>query len=396
VKHIFVRTVRYRDDPFHGLCEYVSRHDVGEIIRLDLDDDDYARVWKVEYSIRKYFRVLYYRRIFEFLRRRLVAVIPAHAPCVVYFSDEGIWAEVWCGVRRQIGNRQLRAINVQHGFATMAAVRTPRIRGIANTLSRAAFGYPNFGLGSAGGSGRFAFDAYLTYDAATARFVAERTGAIALATPYLIKSDVLSRAGSTPVHSHRVEGPVLFALQPRIRGGLIKGNLRATFDQLEPLARALKQLRKTLVLRLHPGMNRDVALRIYRNHRISAVAALDEVADLDQSLLASEAVLSFYSTVLWEAHLLGLVAVQVQSSVCRTAAVQYPHHDLDLTRPFFDQLARIMDVSTRPRTPAVQVRQQSEWRALRDLYGRWSGTDEIRPPPRPASRPCSTAARDSD
>lgn len=375
MKHIFVRTVRYRDDPFRGLCEHIALHRAGEIIRVDLDEEDFARVWKVEYSIRKFFRVLYYRRIFESLHRRLIAVIPTRAPCVVYLSDEGIWAEVWCDVRRQIANPNLRAINVQHGAYTMEAVKTRRIRGILNTLSRAAFGYPNFGLGSAGGSGRFAFDAYLTYDAPTTTLVTERTGAIALATPYLIKSDVLSRAGSTRAFSHGVEGPVVFALQPRIRGSMLKGDLRATFDELEPLARALKQLHKTLVLRLHPGMDRDTALRTYRNHRISSIAALDEVADLYQSLVASDAVMSFYSTVLWEAHLLGLTVVQVRSPVCATAVLHYPHHDLDLTRPFSDRLARIMDDSTRQRTPMVPAQQQREWQALHDLYGRWHGMD---------------------
>ncbi len=381
MRHIFVRTVRYEDDPFCGLCEYVSLHGAGEVIRLDLDDDDFARVWKVEYSIRKHFRVLYYRRIFASLCRRLMAVTSAHDPCVVYFSDEGVWTELWCDVRRQIVNPQLRAINVQHGFATLEAIKTRRIRHVMNVLSRGVFGYPNFGLGSAGGSGRFAFDAYLTYDAATARLVTGRTGAIALATPYLIKSDALSRAASTVVYPHRVEGPVVFALQPRIRGGLIKGDLQATFDQLEPLARALKQLRKTMVLRLHPGMSREVTLRIYRNHSICGVAVLDEVPDIYQSITASEAVMSFYSTVLWEAYLLGLVAIQVKSPVCNSAVLHYPHHELDLSRTFFDQLVRIMEHCARPRALMVHAQQQHEWHALRDLYGRWYGFDCVAPAP---------------
>jgi hypothetical protein len=72
--------------------------------------------------------------------------------------------------------------------------------------------------------------------------------------------------------------------------------------------------------------------------------------------------------------------VQVQSVVCKTAALPFPHYDLDLTRPFLDQLAKIMNHSNHQRTLTVQGQELRDWCTMDELYRRWFGTDGIGSP----------------
>jgi hypothetical protein len=334
--HIFVHVVPRDDDPFDGIRKQLAvapeHHQMREV---RLSSEAYECVRRVEYSFRKRWRFLYYAQVFRELETALEKALgDSQMAAVVYLPDEGVWAEFLRSFRRRWPRRFL-AVNVQHGFGYLVRPRSTMVRRVVNAASNTLFGFPIFGMGSFGGVGAGVFEVYLTYDEAAASFIARRIGDLAFACPEVIKHTLLTRA-----HREREQArssgqdceQVVFAMQADTGGmfNRIRFTCLQTMEHLCPLARLLlERYQRRLKLRLHPGMDRERALQEFRHSGLAELADIDENQDLAATLARCSLVLSYDSTVLWEALLLGVTPVSVQGA-CFRGDLGFPHEVLQI------------------------------------------------------------------
>jgi len=333
--HVFVHLVPRHDDPFDGIRKQLAcapeRHAICE---LRLSSEAYECVRRVEYSFRRRWRFLYYTQVFRELETALEKALSSSQTAVVYLPEEGVWAEFLRSFRRR-WPRAFLTVNVQHGFGYLVRPRGTLVRRVVNAASSTLFGFPIFGMGSFGGVGAGVFDVYLTYDGAAAAFVTRQIGDLAFACPEVIKHAFLTRA-----HREREQArssgqdceQVVFAMQPNTGGmfNRIRFTSLQTMEHLRPLARLLlERYRRRLKLRLHPGMDRERALQEFRRSGLAELADIDENRDLAATLARCSLVLSYDSTVLWEALLLGVTPVSVQGP-CFRGDLGFPHEVLQI------------------------------------------------------------------
>jgi hypothetical protein len=350
VKHIFVYVVDRPDDPFAGLRVQLARAKGHQCVDVRLSPANYEVVRKTEYSAKKNLRVLYYSNVFDELWKSLetaTAQCSDAQPCILYFSDEGVWAELCKDFRCKLDNPNLFAVNVQHGFEHHVRPRSLRPRRFVNSISRLLYGYPALGLGCFGGSGPGVFDLYLTYDQRTADFIGSSTGSLAVSCPELIKHGFLDRYRAAV--EARNGGPrraVMFAAQPTIKGIAHRPGIRCSTQDvlraLVPLAAAIVgQHGRKFVVRRHPGMDAYEFESWFRQSRLSDFAEIDRLPDLASSLAESSIVMSFDSTVLWEASLVGLLPVSVQGWFYE-GHLEFFHHVLSLGEGFEQRLQALI------------------------------------------------------
>lgn len=370
MRHVFVSVVRSNVDHFYGIKQKIIEENLGDIIEVSFSDQDFDHIKNIEYSDRRFFRLFYYPGIFRNLIERLDAALQGlgERPANVYFTDEGVWALVWAAYRRRFPRGQVVGINVQHGFALVRPTPFPRLRRVLNAVSRCVSGFPTIGYGSLGGAGPEPFDAYLTYDDASARHIEQNTGMPAVAVPLTIKYALLSSFETMRERGRRQGGPrVLFALNINMRGSPVRCDTMGMYDQLMPFAATLKALGGRLTFRLHPGLDAEIETRRFVAHPIAQLSDLDDSPSLQHSLARSDMVLSLLSTVLWEAALLDLVAVQVKCACCDDVELGYAREILSLDNDYVEHLKKLLDRSARPDRGDWRARQSAEWAAVRPL-----------------------------
>ena len=364
--HIFVHLVPRHDDPFDGIRKQLAvapeHHQMREV---RLSSKAYDCVRRVEYSFRRRWRFLYYAQVFRELETGLEKALGDSQMAVVYLPDEGVWAEFLRSFRRR-WPRPFLAVNVQHGFGYLVRPRGTMIRRVVNAASNTLFGFPNFGMGSFGGVGAGVFDVYLTYDGATAAFVARHVGDLAFACPEVIKHTFLTRA-----HRQREQArssgqdceQVVFAMQPNTGGTFnrIRFTPLQTMEHLRPLAKLLlERYSRRLKLRLHPGMDREQALQEFRRSGLAELADIDENQDLAATLARCSLVLSYDSTVLWEALLLGLTPVSLQGP-CFRGDLGFPHEILQIDHELPAALEELIAVAASQKYAVSNRGQTLDW-----------------------------------
>ena len=364
--HIFVHVVPRDDDPFDGIRKQLAsapeRHEMRE---LRLSSETYECVRKVEYSFRKHVRFFYYAQVFRELQAALEKALGDSQMAVVYLTDEGVWAEFLRGFRRCCP-RAFLTVNVQHGFGYLVRPRSIMVRRAVNAASNTLLGFPVFGMGSFGGVGAGVFDVYLTYDHASAAFLARQTGDLALACPEVIKHSFLTRAHTEREQAQRSGQDceqVVFAMQPNTGGmfNRIRFTSLQTMEHLRPLARLLlERYRRRLKLRLHPGMDRERALQELRSSGLADLADIDENRDLAATLARCSLVLSYDSTVLWEALLLGVTPVSVQG-LCFRGDLGFPHEVLQIEDGLPAALERLFAIAAARKYAISKYGQWLDW-----------------------------------
>lgn len=368
VLHIFVYVVRSRHDHFAGLKARLAEEATQRIADVRFTPAEFDHIDKVEYTERRFFRAFYYRAIF----RRLVAMLDealanlGDEPATVYFSDEGVWAVAWAAYRRRLSRAQVRSINVQHGFALLRPGPFGRLRRAINAVSMLFTGFPTIGYGSLGGAGPEPFDLYLTYDEPIAARIRGVTGRAALPAPHLIKHELIEAFAALP----RKQGGItraLFAMNVKMRGSPVKCDAPETFDQLMGLAAALDARGARLVLRLHPGMDREATIRSYEAHPIARLTELDANGSLNETMAQADLVLSFVSTVLWEGSLLGLLPVQVVCACCDQVELGFEREILSLDGDFPPKLDALLARARARHGRDWQACEGAEWAAARSL-----------------------------
>lgn len=364
--HVFVYVVRSTQDHFSGLQEALRSECDNRIIKLYFEESEFDYIDRVEYSERRFLRVFYYPVIFRKLCSRLdkaIAMADGEERVNVYFADEGVWAVVWADYRRRHAySSRMRGVNVQHGLAEIRPSRFLGMRRLINMIARIFTGFPSLGYGSMGGAGPGAFDLYLTYDRHVANHVQKQTGCTAIPAPRLIKHELIKNFSALrQQRGGEDQGRVLFALNIKMRGSAIKCDMAETLDQLLELATTLRKLGACLVLRLHPGMDRDIEVRRFNSHPISRVAELDSYDSLQESMARSVMVMSFLSSVLWEASILGLVAVQVICRCCNTAKLHFERHQLVLNNEFSSSLNKLLALACTSTQRHWNEMERDEW-----------------------------------
>jgi hypothetical protein len=381
IRHIFVHVVDRPEDPFRGLRRLLSlqlraHHTFSEV---RLSEKSYELIRKVEYSMAKYVRFLFYRHVFLHLEKALREALSECRQgqlCVLYFSDEGVWAEFLRVFHGQHPNIAILAVNVQHGIEYHVRPKYRKVRRAINWLSRRFCGYPAFGMGSFGGGGSGVFDIYLTYDKATRDFVREHTHDIAYACPSVIKEHLLERYrlvnGSTAKKSEASQ-EVMFALQPAagriLSPARINGNLLGVLRELTPLAKLLVEKHgKRMVLRPHPSMDRQKVAELCEQTAILHYADIDGILELGDRLARCGVVMSYDSTVLWDAYILGLVPISLQGNRHRSD-LPFPHEILDVTVDLEAQLEKVLCLEIVEKYRREIVNENFDWENIVMSFG---------------------------
>jgi hypothetical protein len=362
MRHVFIHVVEATHDHFAGLRAAIDAIPGHSHETLSFDRAQLDLVRRVEYTRKRLFRIWFYRPLYRWLTAQLDRIVADAGgdEVVFYLADESIWAVIMADYRRRGKKPRVHAVNVQHGFALLGEARLKRLRKLFNAASRVVFGFPAIGYGSLGGAGRDAFDLYLTYDEQTAGFVRDRLGVDAIAAPRLIKHDLLAsyRQVSTDPQASR---HVLFAMNMNIAGSPILCDVPQTLDALLPLANALDARGMKLIVRLHPGMEAERERQRFATHPIARTAELDADRSLQDSVARAAIVMSFLSTVLWEASLVGRLPVQVVCSCCKEVELGYPREILRLDGDFAAQLDSILEKPHSALMPDTEKLEADEW-----------------------------------
>jgi hypothetical protein len=367
IKHIFVYVVRRPDDPFLGLKHLLSQERLARqiISEVRLPAECYEIVQRVEYTSRRFFRFIHYSTVFRQLDNVLQEALAQGGGDtwrVIYLSDEGVWAEFLRTFRRRHADSKLLYVNVQHGFERRVRVAHRNLRRAANWLSMNTLGFPTFGMGCLGGVGSGVFDVYLTYDKAACAFIRENTGDLAYECPSLIKHALLGRvnmARQLPSDKCPHSQKVMFALQPSIDN--IKGSTLDVFRELTSIARLLvEKYGRRMVFRVHPGMQHDRVMDDYRQSRIDRYADMDGPSELADQLARCSVVMSYDSTVLWEAYILGLVPVSVQGN-CYRGELSFPHEILDVSANLEEHLEKVLHPDTEEEYRRKMINEDLDW-----------------------------------
>jgi hypothetical protein len=357
MKHFFIYVFERPDDPFAGL-KHILRHSSRvdhEIHELRLSRESYNLINKIDYSrLRKRVRFLYYRRVFQELTQLVTTALDSCGKddlAVVYFSDDGVWAEFWSQLRRSHPcAASLIAVNVQHGWLKLKPASGIAVRNLLNRLTRTFFGSLAFGLGSLGGCGGGVFDIYLVYSPEAAEFVRGRTGNRAISCPTIIKHQLTQMFRQSRRQAMANGNPcndVLMALQPPPFIGLRAGT--TVLDMMRewlPVARILREEHhRNVVIRRHPGTAAEEFDAAYRESGISEYAQPDSQVAVSAALAHSSIVFSYMSTVLFEAHSLGLIPVSVCGGLFDDNLETLPHVRFDMRRNLPEQVRHILELA---------------------------------------------------
>jgi len=390
VRHLFVYVVDRPEDPFLGFKHLLSQHRQGRHIihEIKLPPESLKIVRQVEYSARKYVRFLYYRAVFQQLEGSLKRALRKCGPedlSVIYFSDEGVWSEFLRIFRSRYSDLNIFAVNVQHGCEYHYRHKYGNLRRTVNWLARRLWGYPLFGMGSYGGAGSGVFDVYLAYDETTCKLIRERTHALVYVCPSVIKHGLIERYETAKAlledGGAGSRQRILFALQPavpRILGpATTSSNLLSVFRELTSVAKLLVQKHeKRMVFRIHPGMDQEEVMEIYRQSGIDRYADIEEVSELGDHLSSCNVVMSYDSTVLWEAYILGLVPVSVQGK-CHRGNLPFPHEIIDVTSNLDAHLERVLRPEVAEKYRCRIGRETFDWgRVITDLIDKIAAAEE--------------------
>lgn len=313
--HVGVTVWPARSDFFFYLRNWIAtQQSTEEYRKFSLPPDYLAIVTRVEYSSLWMFRVILYRRIAQFIEREIATILreagDRYREIILYLPDDGYWAELF-HVIRQRAKGDFRILNVQHGQPTLRA--KPQLsRRLANKLSVFLSGYPNFGYGFGAGT----LDGYIVMSEHEQNFIAKNFGTAAYVAPYFIRGDFFAAAeAAKPAAVGGRKIRVLFAISPVFgkETNFLGARDRAEkvfYEDITACLRSISELGSCeIFFRFHPGQDRKIAERQFRESGLNEIAKIDENFSVVDSLASCDFVIAYGSTVLVEGALLGKVPV---------------------------------------------------------------------------------------
>lgn len=340
MKHVFVYVIRTAEDLFFGVKRDLAEAGLGsDTYQIHLTENQYDLVRSVEYSGRRFFRILDYREVYRSVEQQILSIAESGAPdepIVLYSADEGVWGELLSDLRSRLArSRTVLLVNVQHGFLRTEVVRGLWLRRVVNAVSRGVFGYPAVGLGFGGSR----LDLYLVYGDVERSFLTDQ-GLRAVVAPQLIKAELIHRV--TPRRQQRDPKSVLVALPASVPGSDMKCTQRQFVATIAPVIRAMVQeLGLSVVVRPHPGRGPTVAEKALEENGLLSQVEIDRNENVADSLATHGIVLGSHSTVLFEAAIVGCTPIGIRSD-CFDETLPFRHAVVDVRGDVLAQLKAVL------------------------------------------------------
>ena len=368
--HVFIYVCPAQEDFFFGIRENLKNATSQQHSCMDihLEEEEYKYITKVEFSIRRYFRFLYYGTIFKKIESLIIEIIKQcnrEQSIVFYLADEGVWAELVRDIieRNRITRRSI-LVNVQHGFMLLEKVGFIWLRELFNFIAKKSFGYPIFGYGFGGG----ACDVHLVYSSREVQFLEGIQIPRSIPCPELIKHDLLdqykSQKNLVPVESDLI----LLALPACVKGSEMRCSLQEFLHTIAPIVKWVKEKAGYRVLvRPHPGRRDNATIKLILKSHLGPYVEVDRKEVLISALSRSVIVMAAHSTVLFDAYCLGKMPVALRSHCYQEPLpFHYPHEVIDVRSPFAEELVHILSderrkyYSSRLKEPELDWKQEIE------------------------------------
>ena len=364
ILHVFIYVCPAQEDIFAGVRNGIEGDSLNQHIskNLHLEDKEYDYITRVEFSIRRYARFLFYGPIFKKIEGLIIEILQTHGmdqPVVFYLADEGVWAELIRDIiKRHAHTRTSLLVNVQHGLMGLGIPSLLWLRKSLNSIARLFFGYPIFGYGFGGG----ACDIHLVYGEKEVEFLKTRQIKLALSTPTLIKHD-LRQQYQKIVNNQAVDpGLVLVVLPACVPGSDMRCNLPELLNTISPVVQWVEENTEYQILvRPHPGRRDRDTINLINQSALGPFVEIDLEKQLISGLSRAAFVMGAQSTVLFDSLCLGKVPIEIRSD-CFDEALPFPHEVIDVRSAFADKLVHVLSSKTREHYTSILNKPELDWK----------------------------------
>ena len=364
ILHVFIYVCPAQEDIFAGVRNGIEGDSLNQHIskNLHLEDKEYDYITRVEFSIRRYARFLFYGPIFKKIEGLIIEILQTHGmdqPVVFYLADEGIWAELIRDIiKRHAHTRTSLLVNVQHGLMGLGIPSLLWLRKSLNSIARLFSGYPIFGYGFGGG----ACDIHLVYGEKEVEFLKTRQIKLALSAPTLIKHDLRQQYQKT-VNNQAVDpGLVLVVLPACVPGSDMRCNLPEFLNTISPVVQWVEENTEYQILvRPHPGRHDLDTINLINQSALGPFVEIDLEKQLISGLSRAAFVMGAQSTVLFDSLCLGKVPIEIRSD-CFDEALPFPHEVIDVRSAFADKLVHVLSSKTREHYTSILNKPELDWK----------------------------------
>lgn len=364
ILHVFIYVCPAQEDIFAGVRNGIEGDSLNQHIskNLHLEDKEYDYITRVEFSIRRYARFLFYGPIFKKIEGLIIEILQTHGmdqPVVFYLADEGVWAELIRDIiKRHAHTRTSLLVNVQHGLMGLGIPSLLWLRKSLNSIARLFSGYPIFGYGFGGG----ACDIHLVYGEKEVEFLKTRQIKLALSAPTLIKHDLRQQYQKT-VNNQAVDpGLVLVVLPACVPGSDMRCNLPELLNTISPVVQWVEENTEYQILvRPHPGRRDRDTINLINQSALGPFVEIDLEKQLISGLSRAAFVMGAQSTVLFDSLCLGKVPIEIRSD-CFDEALPFPHEVIDVRSAFADKLVHVLSSKTREHYSSILNKPELDWK----------------------------------
>lgn len=340
--HIFITFLNRNHDKYFGIKKNLSESSNHVLSDINLSQESINIFLRVEYSFRKYFREIYYSKIFKEIEKNFLNQIiqSKNSIIIVYLQDEGVWSEFLRYLVKKHKIKNVTFVNVQHGFLMFNrnSIFKTRIIQLINNFYTFIFGFPKFGIGPFKGI----FDYYLLFHDELVKEVPKNSKVIVC--PNLINRDFINKFERKTVNIKTNNNSALFALQHNIPFGTFSKSFEESLKSLLPLIDVLKNhFNIEVYLRKHPGMKKNTFLDAIEKNKMNEMVHLDD-DDLEVSLKKHKYIFSFLSTTLFEAQLLGNTSIVINDHSFNFENLPIKYNSVDMKKNLIPQLECILNL----------------------------------------------------
>ncbi|MBS1640649.1 MAG: hypothetical protein JSR12_11385, partial [Bacteroidetes bacterium] len=226
------------------------------------------------------------------------------------FSDEGLWAEYL--KKYQVKSKyNIELINIQHGSFLMNKVPFVQLRKFINSLIWPLLRFPLFGFDFGGSK----LDTYFVYSQIEKDFLASKSlDSRVFISPVICKFHLINEyLKFVKIGDAGIEKVAFFAMQPPKISQGCKYSEAEIYTILLPFFEHFSRLGYTMYFRLHPGtLNPAHSIKLLRQYGIANHIIIANDKNIEYYLAKSSIVISFHSTVIFDANILGKLPIVIK------------------------------------------------------------------------------------